>query len=204
MITTLRVISSLFYIFLVACSSQEVKQETLNNNASQDTAAIVAKKNQPFNEQSPPMTLMKNGKTLNLVRIMDGGICKNEFQGAKGVFLLYVDPNDIKRIKEQKGAAIFSTFETDIQKISGDALHAAIDQMNLSEDPFSLGEDEARQKLAQKLMYQFRNASTDIIASFEKKTSLTIDITAFPPSLEFYQKGCDATTIDTVSTDKVG
>ena len=203
MITTLRVISSLFYIFLVACSSQEVKQETLNNNASQDTAAIVAKKNQPFNEQSPPMTLMKNGKTLNLVRIMDGGICKNEFQGAKGVFLLYVDPNDIKRIKEQKGAAIFSTFETDIQKISGDALHAAIDQMNLSEDPFSLGEDEARQKLAQKLMYQFRNASTDIIASFEKKTSLTIDITAFPPSLEFYQKGCDATTIDTVSTDKV-
>ena len=146
---------------------------------------------------------MKNGKTLNLVRIMDGGICKNEFQGAKGVFLLYVDPNDIKRIKEQKGAAIFSTFETDIQKISGDALHAAIDQMNLSEDPFSLGEDEARQKLAQKLMYQFRNASTDIIASFEKKTSLTIDITAFPPSLEFYQKGCDATTIDTVSTDKV-
>jgi hypothetical protein len=203
MSTILRVISSLFYLFLVACSSQEVKQEPLNNNASQDTAAIVAKKNQPFNEQSPPMTLMKNGKTLNLVRIMDGGICKNEFQGAKGVFLLYVDPNDIKRIKEQKGAAIFSTFETDIQKISGDALHAAIDQMNLSEDPFSLGEDEARQKLAQKLMYQFRNASTDIIASFEKKTSLTIDITAFPPSLEFYQKGCDATTIDTVSTDKV-
>ncbi len=201
--TILRVISSLFYIFLAACSSQEVKQETLNNNASKDTPAIVAKKNQPFNEQSPPMTIMKDGKTLNLVRIMDGGICKNEFQGAKGVFLLYVDPNDIKRIKEQKGAAIFSTFETDIQKISGDALHAAIDQMNLSEDPFSLGEDEARQKLAQKLMYQFRNASTDIIASFEKKTSLTIDITAFPPSLEFYQKGCDATTIDTVSTDKV-
>ena len=194
--TILRVISSLFYIFLAACSSQEVKQETLNNNASKDTATIVAKKNQPFNEQSPPMTIMKDGKTLNLVRIMDGGICKNEFQGAKGVFLLYVDPNDIKRIKEQKGAAIFSTFETD-------ALHAAIDQMNLSEDPFSLGEDEARQKLAQKLMYQFRNASTDIIASFEKKTSLTIDITAFPPSLEFYQKGCDATTIDTVSTDKV-
>ena len=44
MSTILRVISSLFYLFLVACSSQEVKQEPLNNNASQDTAAIVAKK----------------------------------------------------------------------------------------------------------------------------------------------------------------
>ena len=60
--------------------------------------------------QNPPMTIMKGEKKLNLVRIMDGGICKNEFQGAKGAFLLYADSNDIERIKREKGAAIFSDF----------------------------------------------------------------------------------------------
>jgi hypothetical protein len=150
---------------------------------------------------NPPMTIMKGEKKLNLVRLMDGGICKNDVQGAKGAFLLYADLNDIERIKREKGTAIFRDFETKIQDISGGVLQEAIDKTNLSEDPFALGEDEAQQKLANKLVSNFRNAASDAIDTFQKETTLTIDITAFPPSLVFYQKGCETTHVDPESTD---
>jgi len=143
--------------------------------------------------QNPPMTIMKDGKKLNLVRVMDGGICKNEFQGAKGAFLFYADPNDIERIKREKGTTVFGVFETRIQTIAGDALQEAVDKTNLSEDPFALGDDEAQQKLAKQLTQNFRNAAAYAIDGFQKETTLTIDITAFPPSLIFYQKGCEVT-----------
>ena len=143
--------------------------------------------------QNPPMTIMKDGKKLNLVRVMDGAICKNEFQGAKGAFLLYADPNGIERIKREKGTTVFGVFETRIQTIAGDALQEAVDKTNLSEDPFALGDDEAQQKLAKQLTQNFHNAAADAIDGFQKETTLTIDITAFPPSLIFYQKGCEVT-----------
>ena len=65
--------------------------------------------------QNPPLTLVKGNKTLNLVRIMDGGACKNDYQGVKGAFLVYADPTDIDRIKRDKGPQIFSDFESKIQ-----------------------------------------------------------------------------------------
>ena len=80
------------------------------------------------------------------------------------------------------------TFETKIQDISGDVLQEAIDKTNLSEDPFALGEDEAQQKLANKLVNNFRNAATDAIDTFQKETTLTIDITAFPSFSCFLSK----------------
>jgi hypothetical protein len=89
--------------------------------------------------------------------------------------------NYIERIKHEKGAQIFSAFETKILNISGDVLQEAIEKTNLSEDPFALGEDEAQQKLTNKLVNNFRNAAADAINTFQKETSLTIDITAFPP-----------------------
>jgi hypothetical protein len=139
---------------------------------------------------------MKGDKKLSLVRIMDGGICKNEFQGATGAFLLYADTNDIERIKREKGAAVFSSFENKIQALSGDVLQEAVDKMNLAEDPFVLDANEAQQKLATKLVDNFRNAATSAVNSFKKETTLTIDISAFPPSLVFYQKGCEANHLD--------
>ena len=129
------------------------------------------------------------------------GICKNEFQGAKGAFLLYADPSDIDRIKREKGAAVFSAFETKIQDLSGDVLLEAIDKTNLSEDPFALGEDEAQEKLAKKLAHNFRNAASDAIDTFQKETTLTIDIAAFPPSFVFYQKGCEITQVEPNKSD---
>ena len=179
-------------IVLAACTTQEVKQDAATDTGP-DQSPIVANEAEAMSGQNPPMTLMKDGKKLNLVRVMDGGICKNEFQGAKGVFLLYTDPNDLERIKGEKGTAVFSAFETKIQAIAANGLQEAIDKTNLSEDPFALGEDEAQQKLAKQLTQNFRNAAADAIDGFQKETTLTIDITAFPPSLIFYQKGCEVT-----------
>jgi hypothetical protein len=205
---SVKFLTGITFITLAACSTQEVKQDATtsnnNNTAAADKSPIMAQKAEQISDQNPPMTMMKGGKKLNLVRIMDGGICKNEFQGAKGAFLLYADPNDIERIKREKGAVIFSAFETKIQDLSGDVLQKAIDKTNLSEDPFALGEDEAQQKLAKKLAHNFRNAATDAIDTFQKETTLTIDITAFPPSFIFYQKGCEVTHDEPKESDSYG
>ena len=138
------------------------------------------------------------------MRILDGGMCKNDYQGAKGTFLLYADANDIERIKKQKGSAIFKTFESKIQEISGSILQTAIDNTNLAEDPFSLGADDAQQKLATQLMNNFNDAATVPVTKFQKETTLTIDITAFQPSLVFFQKGCDETKLEGDSKDIAG
>jgi len=201
---SLKLLTSITFITLAACSTQKVKEgatTTNNTNASTVKSPTMAKEAEQMSGQNPPMTIMKGDKKLNLVRIMDGGICKNEFQGAKGAFLLYADPNDIERIKREKGAAIFSALETKIQDISGDVLQEAIDKTNLSEDPFALDEDEAQQKLANKLTKNFHNAASDAIDTFQNETTLTIDITAFPPSLVFYQKGCEADHENSESSD---
>jgi hypothetical protein len=200
---SLKLLTSITFITLVACSTQEVKQDatTTNNYNATDKSPAKPNEAEQMSVQNPPMTIMKGDKKLSLVRIMDGGICKNEFQGAKGAFLLYADPYDIERIKREKGAAIFSAFETKIQNLSGDVLQEAINKTNLSEDPFALGEDEAQEKLAHKLVNNFRNAAASAVDAFQKETTLTIDITAFPPSLVFYQKGCEATHIDPPSTE---
>ena len=195
---SLKFLTGIAFITLAACSTQKVKQDVTTNNTpgAIDKAPTMANEAEQISGRNPPMTIMKDGKKLNLIRIMDGGICKNEFQGVKGAFLLYADTNDIERIKREKGTAIFRTFETKIQTISGDILQEAVDKTNLSEDPFALGEDDAQQKLADKLVNNFRNAAIDDIDAFEKETTLTIDISAFPPSLVFYQKSCEATHMD--------
>ena len=196
---SLKFLTIFTFITLTACSTSEIKQDATTTKVT-DKAPTMANEAELMSGQNPPMTIMKGDKKLNLVRIMDGGICKNEFQGAKGAFLLYADPNDIERIKREKGTAIFSAFETKIQDLSGNVLQDAIDKTNLSEDPFALGEDEAQEKLADKLANNFRNAASGVIDTFQKETTLTIDITPFPPSLVFYQKGCEATHIEPDST----
>ena len=75
-------------ITLAACSTQRVKQDEATNThaGALDKAPTMANEAGQISGQNPPMTLMKNGKKLNLIRIMDGGICKNELQGLKGAF----------------------------------------------------------------------------------------------------------------------
>jgi hypothetical protein len=86
---SLKFLTGIAFITLAACSSQNVKQNITTNNTHGDIdkAPTMANEAEQISGQNPPMTIMKDGKKLNLVRIMDGGICKNEFQGVKGAFL---------------------------------------------------------------------------------------------------------------------
>jgi hypothetical protein len=177
-------------VTLSACSAQGVK-----TNTPQDLH-----QNQQLSIHTPPMTISQGDKKLNLIRILDGGICKNELEGAKGAFLLYADLSDVNRIKREQGSNIFNSLENRIQQLSGDALLEAIDKTNLSEDPFALDEEDAQQKLASQLTKNFRNAAADDLVRFIKETTLTIDVTAYSPSLIFYQKGCEATLDQTLES----
>ncbi|MDD2722692.1 MAG: hypothetical protein PHH59_01545 [Methylovulum sp.] len=181
---------------LAACSTQEVKQETVSTPPTEKKPLPSNQDNAAFSGQNPAMTIVKNGKTLNLVRIMDGAACKNKFEGAKGSFLLYADPQDIERIKHDRGAKVFSDFEKKIEAFSEDALQEAVNNTYLAEDPFALGKDEAREKLAKQLAVNFQKAASTAIANFGKETTLTVEVTAFPPSLVFYQQACEAVLDD--------
>lgn len=189
---SVQILISMAFIALTACSTQEVKQETKPVPAPDKLPAITDESLQPSG-QNPPLSLIKGDKTLNLVRIMDGGACKNEYQGAKGAFLVYADPADIERIKGEKGTQIFGNFETKIQNFSIQALQDAINATNLAEDPFALGADEAQEKLTKQLSNHFRNSIADAVKLFQKETTLTVDVVPFAPSLIFYQQGCEAT-----------
>ncbi|MDD5579817.1 MAG: hypothetical protein PHY16_11125 [Methylobacter sp.] len=194
-------LASAVFISLAACSTQEVRQtETAQSSQTPDKPSASSDKPLYIAGSNPPLTVIKDHKTLNLVRVMDGAACKNDFQGAKGEFLIYADPNDIDRIKREKGPNVFSDFEKKIQAFSTEVLQHAINATNLAEDPFALGEDQAQEKLAKDLTYNFRNAVADAVNSFGKETTLTIDVTPYPPSFVFYQKGCAATNIDPENT----
>lgn len=191
-----KTLATLIVALLSACSTAPVQQP----NAAAPKAAPESEKPLPPPENpaenintavDPPLTNLKNGKTLNLVRIMDGGICINELQGASGSFLVYADPRDIERIKHEKSKEIFKDFEQKIQKMSSEILEQSIDRTNLAPDPFSLGEDANHEKLTSELMQNFGKAAQKPLQAFARETTLTIDILPFPPSLTFYQKGCD-------------
>jgi hypothetical protein len=187
-----KLFSVLLIMALTACSTPAIKQDSPAQPVNEDLLESPS----PSFRFNPPLTLLKDNIKLNLVRVMDGGACKNELQGVKGTFLLYANPEDVERIKNVKGAKIFNEFENKIQTFSTDALQQAINEANLAEDPFALDEDEARQKLTKQLAKQFDIAIREPIMAFEKETTLTIAITIFSPSFVFYQKGCDAIQTD--------
>lgn len=196
----LKILISTAFCALAACSTQEVKQESQPVSVPEKTPPIIDDLSQRSG-QNPPLTLIKENKTLNLVRVMDGGICKNDFQGAKGTFLIYADPADIKRIKQDKGPQVFSDFENKIQTFSTQALQEAINATNLNEDPFTLGADEAQEKLIKQLSNNFRHSVADAVRLFQKETTLTVDVVPFTPSFIFYQQGCDATHLEPENSD---
>ncbi|MGJ0491287.1 hypothetical protein [Methylobacter sp.] len=193
---SVKFLTGMLFIMLAACATQEVKEEEGAEMPATTETPVMPEGTVDMSGQNPPLAITRGDKSLKLVRIMDGGVCKNDFQGAKGVFLVYADADDIERIKTEKGPQIFAEFENKIQAFSIDALQEAVEATNLAEDPFVLGEDEAQQKLAKQLTINFRNAVADPADTFQKETTLTIDIVPFPPSLIFYQKGCGATQLE--------
>ena len=190
-----KLITGLTYLLIAACSTQQIQQKSFD----QSTPITLPEQSGYNSGFSPPLQIIKDNKALNLVRIMDGGICKNDFQGAKGEFLVYADVKDMERIKRERTPAIFKEFENKIQAFSTRVLQKAIEATNLSEDPFSLGEDEAQQKLTMQLVKNFRIAAKPEVNAFQKETTLTIDVAPFSPSFVFYQRGCDMSRINSDS-----
>jgi hypothetical protein len=190
-----KLFTGMTFITLAACSTQQTQQNTLDQ-AKAIESAPPTEGEWSKSGLNPPLNIIKGDKTLSLVRIMDGGVCKNEYQGAKGEFLIYADTNDIERLKREKTPEIFKDFENKIQAFSSHVLQEAIEATNLSEDPFSLGEDESQEKLAKQLAHNFRNSVTSAVDAFQKETTLTIDVAPFSPSFIFYQKGCNMTRIN--------
>jgi len=174
---------------VTACTSQPVKD-------AQPVPAPPAIATPATSEQAPPLSELKNGKTLNMVRVMDGAACKNDLQGVKGTFLVYANPEDIERIKREKGAQIFADFEIKIQNLASEALQTATDATNLAEDPFAISAQVVQQKLANQLNANFQDSIAAGLKRFQQETTLSIDIVPFPPSLIFYQKDCEATQLE--------
>lgn len=174
---------------VTACTSQPVKD-------AQPVPAPPAIATPATSEQAPPLSELKNGKTLNMVRVMDGAACKNDLQGVKGTFLVYANPEDIERIKREKGAQIFADFEIKIQNLASEALQTATDATNLAEDPFAISAQVVQQKLANQLNANFQDSIAAGLKRFQQDTTLSIDIVPFPPSLIFYQKDCEATQLE--------
>lgn len=190
MYTSTRILISLSLLILAACTSQQSKEQPALAPSPPTTPVPTT------SAQVPPLTELKDGKQLNIVRIMDGAACKNELQGVKGTFLVYADPADIERIKREKGPKIFADFEIKIQNLATEALQKASDATNFDEDPFALGADAVHQKLADQLNTNFQQTINTSLKRFHQETTLFIDVTAFTPSLIFYQKGCEATQLE--------
>ena len=174
-----------------ACSTQPPKpisntDSTKVHSTSTDTVVTLDKA-----LAAPDLTIIKNGKTLKLTRIMEGGACKNDQQGALGLFRLYTNPEDIERIKQNQGSAVFADFELLIETFSMQALQKTIDQFDFQPDLFALSESDAQKELADKFTRMFISLIADDIAEFEIKTTLMIDVSPLPNALTIYLNGCE-------------
>lgn len=147
------------------------------------------------NDSVPPATLDVDGTQLRLVRMMEGGACKNTEKGLKGVFLVYSDPEQVAQIRKQKGDAVFSVFEQEIQDLSLDALNHAVQAIDFAIDPFALDPDDAQEKVFIRLANAFQNEIADNIQLFKEKYQLTIAVIPFRRTFEFYLGECDLSKI---------
>jgi hypothetical protein len=190
---TVRLWAMMMLIALSACTAPEVKQSRTTVPEAPKKAGPVERESLPLSGETPPLTKTKAGKTLRLVRMMDGGACKNDLEGVQGIFLLYADSEDIERIKAEQGAQVFAEFEKKIEAFSSVALQQAVNNTHFALDPFALDATDAQLKVARQLLAQFDRAIAHPIKQFQQDTTLTIDVTPFFNSLVFYTEGCDAT-----------
>ncbi|MCK5120527.1 MAG: hypothetical protein KAQ91_01015, partial [Methylococcales bacterium] len=176
---------------LSACSTQLPKPisntDSTKIHSTSTDAVVTLDKALP----APDLTIIKNGKTLKLTRIMEGGACKNNQQGALGLFRLYTNPDDIERIKQNQGSGVFADFELLIEAFSMRALQKTVDQFDFQPDLFAISESDVQKELADKFTRMFISLIADDIAEFEIKTTLMIDVSPLPNALTIYLNGCE-------------
>ncbi|MEQ1636236.1 MAG: hypothetical protein ABL903_06055 [Methylococcales bacterium] len=186
----LKLLTMLSLLALSACTSTP-KIQTPETPAVTNDQTIINKI--PKAEGDPPMTILKAGKPMQLVRMMEGGACKNPQQGVKGVFLLYADADDVQRIKTQQGNQVFAEFEKTITDFSVVALQTVVNKINFGTDTPNSDPKVTHQNLTQQFQPLFQAAIASSITNFQTKSTLKIAVQPFDADLVFYKNGCEAT-----------
>lgn len=185
-------LSFLLFTALSACSSkpqQQLREQVPVTDQEEIVADPIAPV--PLDSAAIPRTIHSGDRVLSLVRMMDGGVCKNDTQGVSGVFLVYADSNDISRVIEKQGKDVFSSFDVEIENIALAALTQAVNSNDLSIDPFALDVENAHQRIAGKLSKAFIQAVTSKTNLFQQASGLYIEIYPFDPGYVFFLEGCD-------------
>ena len=173
-----------------ACSTQSV-QPDLNTTAKPvDSEVSITKIPSEHASVMSALTKIKAGEILNLARIMEGGACNNNQQGAVGLFSLYANPDDITRIKQQQGPEVFANFESLIETFSMHALQQTVDRLDFKSGIDTLNKNHVQQLLADRFSALFINSIAEDITEFEANTTLTIDVISQTDSLTIYQDNC--------------
>jgi len=136
------------------------------------------------------LSAWKMGKALQLVRIMEGGACKNKQQGAFGLFKLYANLDDIERIKQTQGAEIFADFELSIQDFAMLAWQQAVNRLDFKLAKNSQNKNHNQEQQVTSLTLLFTDLVANDIQAFEAKTRLTINLIPDTDSLVIYPDGC--------------
>jgi hypothetical protein len=178
---------------LGACSSQNIAPTA--NKAQMLTFPKSSGNKVEMYGQEPPLTIIKDDRTLSRVRVLDGGVCKNTLEGVKGTFLIYADLNDIERVKREQGIKVFAAFEKKIIDFTAQTMQKVINDSNLGKNPFALDADDARQKLVNQFNQDFDSQIALPVNNFQNETSLTLVVKAIPANLIFYQQGCSTADI---------
>jgi len=137
------------------------------------------------------LSILKMGKSLQLVRAMEGGACKNTQQGAFGLFKLYANLDDIERIKQTQGSEVFANFELSIQDFSMLAWQQAVNRLDFKIAENSQNKNHSQEQQAKSLTSLFVDLVANDIQAFEAKTTLTIDVIPDADSLLIYTDGCE-------------
>ncbi|MGH8550735.1 MAG: hypothetical protein ACRERU_19470 [Methylococcales bacterium] len=190
-------IRSILIATLLSVSSCATQKQAIEKTPAPTEEPAESEISEATAPNAPPQTLFKNGEKLRLVRVMDGGACNSEDQGARGLFLLYAEPKDIEKIKKQKGTKVFEQFEHDIESLSLQALQESIGVINFADNPFALDVEDALGQVVQQLIAHFKKNAASPIENFESNSGLTIDVVPFSPSVGFLLENCNATLHDT-------
>lgn len=188
---SLFIFSLLLSFFLSACSTQPVVESSETTPETVDHSVAGEEAETAISLPAPDLYFEKNGKKLKLTKVMEGGTCKNDEQGVVGMFMLYTDPEDVERIKQEQGKGVFADFEQSIEELAMLALQQAVDELDFNVDPFAIDDEDIQRKQAEALTPLFKDSVAGSVREFETETTLTIDLKPMLNSLYFYLDGCE-------------
>lgn len=145
---------------------------------------------------APSRTIFSGGRELMLVRAMEGGACNASDQGARGLFLIYADPQGIRRIETEKSSGVFERLEAEIQQMSLKAFQQAVHRSHISPSPFALDQNDAINSVTGEIRMYFEQALESPVADFERRNNLAIRIIPFEHSFDLYSSDCTSSLED--------